>query len=138
MSIECYGFRLTNYPELRVRHSRISGYPITQCGDTDSVRLVKLVYRSHGVAAVSLWGDSDLRMNASPVLLRPLLAYCTEVLDCTSPLFPHTFLLNVNSLDSRSDASQNSLPTTNSSSILKSIWTYGIQLWGTTSQTSKF
>jgi hypothetical protein len=58
----------------------------------------------------------------------------------------HTFLLNVNSSDSRSPtcsgysgASPNSLPTTQLliyKVILKPIWTYGIQFWGTTSNSN--
>jgi hypothetical protein len=35
----------------------LSGYLITQCGYTYSVRLVKLLCLSHGVAAVSLCGS---------------------------------------------------------------------------------
>jgi hypothetical protein len=36
----------------------LSGYLIAQCGYTYSVRLVKLLGRSHGVAVVSLWDSS--------------------------------------------------------------------------------
>jgi hypothetical protein len=36
----------------------LSSYLITHCGYTYSVRLVKLLCRSHGVAAVSLWGGA--------------------------------------------------------------------------------
>jgi hypothetical protein len=57
----------------------------------------------------------------------------------------HTFLLNVNSLDSRSPrcrllGRKSKFYTSNKLSIykaiLKPIWTYGIQLWGTTSNSN--
>jgi hypothetical protein len=45
----------------------LSGYLTTQCGYTYTVRLVKLLGRSHGDAVVSLWGGSTKYYDESGV-----------------------------------------------------------------------